>query len=458
MTERRTSLGHDWHPECLRCEECGKRLNPGQHAEHKGVPYCHIPCYGALFGPTLFGHGSRVESHTSFGKIENRQATSVSRGHVEAKFKIYNQYYEGKSGELKCRERNGRLILEGVLRIYWGVHNPIHLKEEHDARIPICKRNSCRASLAVVSSPTSSDDDNSQTRCKSLPSDVKYRTLPSRLNSADKSERADTLKDASPTPSSKNIIKKSQELTSAFKPKLRRRRQGATKLKRRCSINGHFYNRETSVFTPAYGSVTHVWVTSLVNTTEVINLLLDKFKVEDSPQDFALFIVRDNGERRCIETEEYPLLTRVILGPHEDVAKVFIMNKTKTDEISPEVAQYIQLSEPELKAIVDQFFEEEAREVQKIKLKYLKKQRELECYKIQLDLLQSYGLYDGHRVSKSETDFDDNGATSKFQPSDATRLNLDKPSKDCEAVGNESVDGDRCAESAERDIIENHRL
>lgn len=27
------SLGYDWHPECLRCEECSKRLNPGQHAE-----------------------------------------------------------------------------------------------------------------------------------------------------------------------------------------------------------------------------------------------------------------------------------------------------------------------------------------------------------------------------------------------------------------------------------------
>lgn len=58
-----------------------------------------------------------------------------------------------------------------------------------------------------------------------------------------------------------------------------------------------YYDRlfQTSIFTPAYGSVTHVWVTSLVNTTEVVNMLLDKFKVENSPRDFALFIVRDNG-------------------------------------------------------------------------------------------------------------------------------------------------------------------
>ena len=31
--ERRQSMGFDWHRECLKCEECNKVLNPGQHAE-----------------------------------------------------------------------------------------------------------------------------------------------------------------------------------------------------------------------------------------------------------------------------------------------------------------------------------------------------------------------------------------------------------------------------------------
>ena len=31
--ERRQSIGFDWHRECLKCQECGKVLNPGQHAE-----------------------------------------------------------------------------------------------------------------------------------------------------------------------------------------------------------------------------------------------------------------------------------------------------------------------------------------------------------------------------------------------------------------------------------------
>lgn len=33
----------------------------------------------------------------------------------------------------------------------------------------------------------------------------------------------------------------------------------------------------------------------MVNTTEVINLLLDKFRVENDPNEFALYVVRDNG-------------------------------------------------------------------------------------------------------------------------------------------------------------------
>ncbi|CAG2123207.1 unnamed protein product, partial [Medioppia subpectinata] len=132
------SLGYDWHPECLTCHECGKRLNPGQHAEHKGIPYCCIPCYGALFGPQLYGHGSRVESHSSFGPQKNRLSSSadqMSDKVLETKLKEYNQYYEGKGGgshAVQYRERNGKFILEGSVRIYWDVSNVIQLKEDND--------------------------------------------------------------------------------------------------------------------------------------------------------------------------------------------------------------------------------------------------------------------------------------------------------------------------------------
>ncbi|XP_032266058.1 cysteine-rich protein 3 isoform X2 [Phoca vitulina] len=51
FAEKVSSLGQNWHRFCLKCERCHSVLSPGGHAEHNGRPYCHKPCYGALFGP-----------------------------------------------------------------------------------------------------------------------------------------------------------------------------------------------------------------------------------------------------------------------------------------------------------------------------------------------------------------------------------------------------------------------
>lgn len=44
---------------------------------------------------------------------------------------------------------NGRLVLEGALRICWGVMHMIHLKEDDDQRtvVTIRKRNSYRSAI-----------------------------------------------------------------------------------------------------------------------------------------------------------------------------------------------------------------------------------------------------------------------------------------------------------------------
>lgn len=744
FAERKQSLGYDWHPECLRCEECGKRLNPGQHAEHKGVPYCHVPCYGALFGPQLFGHGTRVESHKSFGQPElKKQAIIrspagpvVPRGHLESKMKAYNQFHGNRSQEIRSREVNGRLVLEGALRIYWGVQGIIHLKEDDDQRtvVTVRKRNSYRYSSAsamasamqdledkenlnpdqsdpLSSSLTEGADNNDTTTISesisydtlSISSDLNsissskpnsgenskevspshavangnkyvtlppkldvkqlewdeiddllqverkadesgkmYRTMPSPLpshqESLDRSEISESVTDtdyktltpqtvtnsSSSTDSSKTTtattlngeddfrtpegtlrsqdfeafkMQMSQEfisgaadmgntdgtlklnqpidparindslklynesvmnrslsdeqcrnvfslpqgnITDSFhlindgtlkqlenlspsmlsspvksrelnggsngrtqiayqrhqsdtasmtsagtdtdtwtgdrgllrskshgnnyysgnsfmdsddegtdtlkaserpqtsihikmdcydelgdrkangevvsptddsittvsmttttatttdtttddgvvlrKPPrtgstaIKRRsgnRRSRTKLKRRCSINGHFYNRETSFFTPPHGSQMNVWVTSLVNTQDVITLLLEKYKVESRAENFALFVIKDNGEQKKLKEDDYPLVSRIILGPHEDIAKLFIMDGQQTPEISSEVAQFLNLSIPECRAILERYHEEEQRELLRIRTKYAELRRRI---------------------------------------------------------------------------------
>lgn len=52
---------------------------------------------------------------------------------------------------------------------------------------------------------------------------------------------------------------------------------------------------QTAVFTPAYGSVTNVRINSCMTTPQVLKVLLNKFKIENSPDDFAIYLVHTSG-------------------------------------------------------------------------------------------------------------------------------------------------------------------
>ncbi|XP_063668522.1 cysteine-rich protein 3 isoform X8 [Pan troglodytes] len=65
FAEKVSSLGKNWHRFCLKCERCHSILSPGGHAEHNGRPYCHKPCYGALFGPRGPPHMKTFTGETS---------------------------------------------------------------------------------------------------------------------------------------------------------------------------------------------------------------------------------------------------------------------------------------------------------------------------------------------------------------------------------------------------------
>ncbi|NXL05387.1 RASF2 protein, partial [Mesembrinibis cayennensis] len=106
----------------------------------------------------------------------------------------------------------------------------------------------------------------------------------------------------------------------------------------RFSINGHFYNHKTSVFTPAYGSVTNVRINSTMTTPQVLKLLLNKFKIENSAEEFALYIVHTSGEKQKLRASNYPLITRILQGPCEQVSKVFLMEKDQVEEVTYDVS------------------------------------------------------------------------------------------------------------------------
>jgi len=620
FAERRQSIGFDWHPYCLKCTECGKVLNPGQHAEHKSAPYCHIPCYSALFGPKLFGHGSTTESHRSFG----RRSQSFIRLETELsnRVKEYNKYYTDTARcQLLSREVNERLVLEGVLKVYWGTECSIRLKEYGDNRVinrhkktlslgfefanvkyenseneislvfppqlgdlsfdlgestslnlnseslqkwetsttldregneqlnvqlleslidadseslkslsrtklvqrsqsvrfnpdykpsskPKPSRLSCNLSETEFVLPKhcesstdelDSEPDNEQSQSFAT-SEHSHSTMKPSLNlnhdifdplnlnhdiidpACDISNAQDDLEingnhsavtnlvdtivesnglletnenkphaamitsvdeDGSEDKENMNILDNSvgnqsklseenskmdndadnhgvvlrqkkaappsfklgayesllpskTEKVEAFvsgnprhslpayclsKDKeveeyrktpraLKRRRGKMTRLRRRSSVNGHWFDRETSVFTPPKDSAMSVWTTSLQTNQEVLSTLLNKYKIESEAADFGLYVVKETGERRLVTDSEHPLLLRVNLGPHEDLAKIYLMNKANTNEISHRVAEFIPFSYTELRSFLSMFYDEEEAEADRIRYKY----------------------------------------------------------------------------------------
>merc|ERR1712098_370290 len=165
-------------------------------------------------------------------------------------------------------------------------------------------------------------------------------------------------------------------------PRALRRRHGKKmdkkKLKRRSSINGHWYDRDTSVFTPPKHTAMCVYSTSKMSPTEVVTALLDKYKIESSPADYALYVVKESGETRLVGPSESPLTLRVNLGPHEEISKLYLMDKHKTTEIPHEVAQYLNFSYAELRSFLSMFYEEEEREADRIRTKYMVIKRRLQ--------------------------------------------------------------------------------
>uniref|UniRef100_A0A672S0Z4 Ras association domain family member 2b n=1 Tax=Sinocyclocheilus grahami TaxID=75366 RepID=A0A672S0Z4_SINGR len=154
------------------------------------------------------------------------------------------------------------------------------------------------------------------------------------------------------------------------------RRLGIRRVQRnRCSFNGHFYNHKTAVFTPAFGSVTNVRVNSCMTTAQVMRVLLYKFKIENSPDEFSLYIVHTSGERHQLKPNDYPLALRVLQGPCEQVSKMFLMETDQVEEVTHDVAQYIKFELPVLQSFIAKLQEEEEREMQKLKKRYIDMQR-----------------------------------------------------------------------------------
>ncbi|KAF1517506.1 Ras association domain-containing protein 2, partial [Eudyptes sclateri] len=286
-----------------------------------------------------------------------------SRNELLLHLKTYNIYYEGQNLQLRHREEEGELIVEGLLNISWGLRRPIRLQMQDDNQ--------------RIRPPPSSSSWHSGCNLGAHGSVLKPSTLPDiQVTDAEATPNAEAPGSGAGEPGSDPPEETPQLMRTRSDVGVRRRGSARTpseqrRIRRhRFSINGHFYNHKTSVFTPAYGSVTNVRINSTMTTPQVLKLLLNKFKIENSAEEFALYIVHTSGEKQKLRASDYPLIARILQGPCEQVSKVFLMEKDQVEEVTYDVAQYIKFEMPVLRSFIQKLEEEEDREVKKLMRKY----------------------------------------------------------------------------------------
>ncbi|XP_030004263.1 ras association domain-containing protein 6 [Sphaeramia orbicularis] len=268
------------------------------------------------------------------------------------------------------QDNNGEVTVEGFLNISWGVQRPIRLKIQDDKQIlPFIPLVSSNASSPV--SPLGSKRgmtrwgeyadlhqiDEEAVVNDPLPVPYETSTLrPIKQRSLELEAESNLFRCMSDA----SLVKRRRGKSTSQKEKERQHR---------FSINGHFYNYKTAIFTPSYGTPTKVRITSTMTTNEVIEQLLHKFKIENDPQEFALYCVHQSGEKRKLSNTDQPLWERILQGPSDDIMKIFLMDREE-EEVSNDVAQYLNLELPILEQVLLKLKEEESREIQRVISKY----------------------------------------------------------------------------------------
>ncbi|NXG17838.1 RASF6 protein, partial [Grallaria varia] len=298
-----------------------------------------------------------------------------SREQLGSLLKNYNSYYSDQENlQLTYNQQEGNApFIEGILSIFWGVRHPIRLKIQDEKLIPSFVTLKSTESVGLFPSKRG------MTRWGEF--DDLYHISGETVKSAEEQpdlelsypcHQRHTLMGRSEQEQDRATLPRSSSATDAVRRRTRLpTATSADGRTHRFSINGHFYNLETSVFTPAFGAETKIRTNSRMRTRHVIEQLLRKFKIENSPREFSLYIIHASGEKKQLRSGDVPLLHRLLQGPSEKVAKFFLMDGD-VEEISSDVAQYIQFHIPFLESILHRINEEEEQEIQQTIARYLK--------------------------------------------------------------------------------------
>ncbi|XP_036832509.1 ras association domain-containing protein 6 isoform X1 [Oncorhynchus mykiss] len=317
-----------------------------------------------------------------------RDGRVLSRAEFLSLLNTYNCFLKDKTQQhLVFYERDGEVVFEGFLTISWGVRQPIRLKIQDDKQQPITsllspdpvspvsphgrKRGMTRwGEFEDLHQINETEETNKQHPAEETSNHTtgSYRSYEScTLRPTPTKQKTEVEEEQS------NLIRCMSD-ASLVKRRVKRSPSQRERNRQHCfSINGHFYNYKTAIFTPTYGTSTNVRINSKMTTHQVISQLLQKFKIENDPNEFALYCVHQSGEKKKLSDSDLPLWERLVQGPAETIMKMFLMDRDE-EEVSNDVAQYLNLELPILEGVLVKLEEEENRAVQRITTKYNQQQ------------------------------------------------------------------------------------
>lgn len=293
-------------------------------------------------------------------------------------------------GAVQERRTEEEVVMEGFLPISWGVRTPIRLKMQDDKQtLPFTSLASPDPASPI--SPVAAKrgmtrwgefdnlhhiDELEETNQEAVPEGANNHSTAPRVYESATLQSPARLRAAALEEEQTNLIRcmSDASLVKRRRGRSRTSEERERNKQHRFSINGHFYNYKTSIFTPSYGTSTNVRINSTMTTQQVISQLLHKFKIENEPQEFALYCVHQSGEKRRLGESERPLWERVLHGPSDDIMRMFLMDRNE-EEVSNDVAQYLNLELPLLEGVLLKLREEENREVQTVINKFHQQQR-----------------------------------------------------------------------------------
>ncbi|XP_038034006.1 ras association domain-containing protein 6 isoform X7 [Anas acuta] len=222
-----------------------------------------------------------------------------AREQLSSLLKTYNSYYSDQQNlQLSLNQREGSVpFIEGILSIFWGLRHPIRLKIHDEKQLPSFVTLKSTENVGLFPGRSGMTrwgefDDLHHISGETVKSNEE-KLSPEKSYSCYESS---TLKSKSEQEHDCATLPRAVSDGAAVRKRTKFPMIARTEVEtHRVSINGHFYNYETSVFTPAFGSETKIRINSYMRTREVIEQLLRKFKIENSPHEFALYIIHASG-------------------------------------------------------------------------------------------------------------------------------------------------------------------